>query len=88
MLDHITIPYEIPFRIMLPQNYNDLIVPVAASTSHIAFSSIRMEPTWMALGQAAGTAASLALDNNISMKDLPIDLLQKSLLKQNQVINL
>ena len=54
MLDYITRPYEIPYRIMIPEKIDGLIVPVAASTTHVAFSSIRMEPTWMSLGQAAG----------------------------------
>ena len=43
-------PYQIPYRIMLPRKTDGLIVPVAASTTHVAYSSIRLEPTWMALG--------------------------------------
>ncbi len=46
---------------MIPEKIDGLIVPVAASTTHVAFSSIRMEPTWMCLGQAAGVAAHLAI---------------------------
>ena len=61
MLDYITRPYEIPYRILIPEKIDGLIVPVAASTTHVAFSSIRMEPTWMALGQTAGVAAHLAI---------------------------
>lgn len=79
MLDHITRPYEIPYRIMIPETIDGLIVPVAASTTHVAFSSIRMEPTWMALGQAAGTAAHLALRERLHPRDLPIAPLQQLL---------
>jgi hypothetical protein len=63
MLAHLTRPYPIPYRIMIPESLDGLIVPVAASTTHVAYSSIRMEPTWMALGQAAGTAAHLCIEN-------------------------
>jgi len=87
MLDAITRPYEIPYRIMIPETIDGLIVPVAASTTHVAYSSIRMEPTWMALGQAAGTAAHLALTHNKQPRAVPIDLLQQQLSDDGQVLN-
>lgn len=87
MLDHITRPYEIPYRIMLPKSVDGLIVPVAASTTHVAFSSIRMEPTWMALGQAAGVAAHLAIEHNTPPRRVPIPELQQSLERQGQVLH-
>ena len=86
MLDHITRPYEIPYRVMIPKNIDGLIVPVAASTTHVAFSSIRMEPTWMALGQAAGTAAHLAIEEKVQPRDAPIKPLQATLRKNGQVL--
>ena len=86
MLDHITRPYEIPYRIMIPEEMDGLIVPVAASTSHVAYSSIRMEPTWMALGQAAGVAAHLSVAHNTVPRDAPIADLQRRLVHQGQVI--
>lgn len=86
MLDHITRPYEIPYRIMIPKAVDGLIVPVAASTTHVAFSSIRMEPTWMALGQAAGAAADLAIEHGVAPRNIPVDLLQQTLLTQGQVL--
>jgi len=87
MLDHITRPYEIPYRVMIPKNIDGLIVPVAASTTHVAFSSIRMEPTWMALGQAAGTAARLAIEEKVQPRDVPIKPLQATLRKNGQVLS-
>jgi hypothetical protein len=87
MLDHITRPYEIPYRIMIPETIDGLIVPVAASTTHVAFSSIRMEPTWMALGQAAGTAAHLALERKVSLRNVPIAPLQQLLVAAGQVLH-
>lgn len=86
MLDHITRPYEIPYRIMIPKEIDGIIVPVAASTTHVAFSSIRMEPTWMALGQAAGTAAHLAIERDKLPRKVPITELQELLSQQGQVL--
>jgi hypothetical protein len=86
MLDYITRPYEIPYRILIPEKIDGLIVPVAASTTHVAFSSIRMEPTWMALGQAAGVAAHLAIQNRVEPRTVPNNGLQSLLTSQGQVI--
>ncbi|QDT89094.1 FAD-dependent oxidoreductase [Gimesia algae] len=86
MLDQITRPYEIPYRIMIPQTIDGLIVPVAASTTHVAFSSIRMEPTWMALGQAAGIAAHLAIQAQCAPRNIPINELQQQLARVGQIL--
>ncbi len=86
MLDHITRPYEIPYRIMIPEKIDGLIVPVAASTTHVGYSSIRMEPTWMALGQAAGVAAALAVELEQTPRNVPIKQLQNRLQRQGQVL--
>ena len=86
MLDSVTQPYEIPYRIMIPQSIDGLIVPVAASTTHVAYSSIRMEPTWMALGQAAGTAAHLALADRVQPRSVSVDSLRRKLLADGQVL--
>jgi len=88
MLREITRPYQIPYRIMIPRRVEGLIVPVAASTTHVAYSSIRMEPTWMALGQAAGVAAHVALDRAVEPRSVPIADVQNILRRQNQVLDL
>ena len=55
-------PYGIRFGMLLPkpEEAANLLVPVAASATHVAFSSLRMEPHWMTLGAAAGAAVVLA----------------------------
>ncbi len=79
-------PYQIPYRILLPEKTEGLIVPVAASTTHITFSTVRMEPLWMGIGQAAGTAAHLASKMKIDVNDVPVHLLQKLLIENHQII--
>lgn len=61
-------PYSIAYGSILPKEKecSNLLVPVAMSSSHIAYGSIRMEPVFMILGQSAATAAVLALDNKVS----------------------
>lgn len=88
MLAHLTRPYRIPYGIMIPESRDGLIVPVAASTTHVAYSSIRMEPTWMALGQAAGTAAHLCLTHGCHPRNVPIARLQEELAVQAQVLSI
>jgi hypothetical protein len=86
MLDEFTKPYQIPYRIMVPTQVDGLLVPVAASTTHVAFSTIRLEPTWMAMGQAAGTAAHLAIEGNVQPRNIAVGRLQQLLLEDGQVL--
>lgn len=56
------IPFELPYSMMLPEDgqAGNLLVPVATSSSHVAFGALRLEPTWSILGHAAGAAAAMA----------------------------
>ena len=81
-----TVPYQIPYRVMLPEGIDGLLVPVAVSASHLGYGTIRMEPVWMALGEAAGTAAALALARGVRVRDVPRGALQRELLARGQVI--
>ncbi len=79
-------PYQIPYRMLIPEKIKGLIVPVAASTTHVAYSTVRMEPLWMGLGQVAGTAANLAIQRGCDIGDIPIAVLQNDLLSYNQIL--
>jgi hypothetical protein len=74
--------YGIPFRSMLPLKVNNLIVAGRCiSCTHIALASVRIMPACMAMGEAAGTAAFLAVKNQTPPKEIDIPLLQKELIK-------
>lgn len=57
---HATPPYQIPYGVIIPTKGDNLLVPVAASASHVGFCALRLEPIWMSLGEAAGHAAHFA----------------------------
>lgn len=79
-------PYTVPFGVMVPKDLDNVLTPVPASATHIGFSTIRMEPCWMALGQAAGVAAALAIESQRAMRDLDVTTLQNRLLDQGAVL--
>jgi hypothetical protein len=81
-------PYPISYRAIVPKQAEaeNLLVPVALSSSHIAYGSIRMEPVFMILGQAAGTAAALSLDDDVAVQQLDYAKLRERLLADGQVL--
>jgi hypothetical protein len=81
-------PYQIALGSILPkkEECKNLIVPVAVSSSHIAFGSIRMEPVFMILGQSAGVIAVLALDNGVNIYQLDYKEIKGVLLQVNQIL--
>jgi len=81
-------PYGIDYGALVPKRgeCSNLIVPVCLSASHIAFGSIRMEPVFFALGQAAGTAAALAVRNGVAVQDVPYEALARRLREDGQVL--
>ncbi|NUM52802.1 MAG: FAD-dependent oxidoreductase [Candidatus Hydrogenedentes bacterium] len=86
MLRQYTQAYQIPYRVMIPKGVEGLIVPVPCSATHVAFSSVRLEPTWMSLGQAAGVAAHLAIKKDVTLRAVSIESLQRMLVEQGQVL--
>ncbi|MFA6960792.1 MAG: FAD-dependent oxidoreductase [Opitutaceae bacterium] len=82
-------PYGISYRTLVPQRgaVTNLLVPVCLSASHIAYGSIRMEPVFMVLAQAAAAAAGLAIKHRLSVQDVPYAELRTRLEAGNQILD-
>ena len=79
-------PYPVSYRAIVPRENEcaNLFVPVAVSSSHMAFGSIRMEPVFMLLGQSAATAAAFAIDDRTTVQRVDYTRLRQRLLQDNQ----
>jgi len=82
--------YHIPYRAITPSasECTNLLVPVALSATHVAYCSVRVEPTWMTIGQSAGIAAALAAKAGVTVQALDYAQLRARLLAQHQVLDL
>jgi hypothetical protein len=81
-------PYQIPYRVLLPKRTQatNLFVPVCFSASHVTYSTLRMEPQYMMIGQAAGVAAKMALEKRLSVQGVDTAALRAKLLKLGAVM--
>lgn len=78
---------EIPIRTMLPKGADNLIITGRCiSATHEAAASLRVTPTAMALGEAAGVLAALAAKANVSPRQIDYHLVQAALIKQGQIV--
>lgn len=83
-------PYTISYRALVPKKdqCTNLLVPVCLSSSHVAYGTIRMEPVYMVLGQSAGAAAALAVNEGQPVQDISYAHLKEQLLQAGQIISL
>jgi hypothetical protein len=81
--------YQIPYRALtpMPAECVNLLVPGAASYTHVAFCTLRLESVWMITGQAAGIAAAMAAKDEAEVQKLDVPALQGKLRDQKQVVD-
>ena len=81
--------YQIPYRAITPKaaECTNLLVPGAASFTHVAFCTYRLESVWMMAGHAAGIAAAMAAKTGKEVQQVDVPALQTRLREQKQVID-
>lgn len=81
-------PYPIAYGSLVPkkEQAENLYSTICVSSSHIAYGSIRMEPVFMILGQSAAMAAAIAIDDGLSVQDVPYGKLRERLIQAGQVL--
>ncbi|MCX7522847.1 FAD-dependent oxidoreductase [Microbacterium sp. STN6] len=82
--------YGVPYRSLTPraEQCDNLLVPVCLSASHVAFSSVRMEPQYQMLGHAAGIAAAQAVAASVPVQAVSMERLHERLDATGQVFAL
>jgi FAD dependent oxidoreductase len=78
---------ELPYRMLTPEGLDNVLVAGrCASMTHEGQSAARVSGACFAMGEAAGTAAALALEGNAVPRDIAIDKLQQALKQQGAFI--
>lgn len=79
--------YTIPYRCLVPLEIDNLLVAGRCiSATHEAHGSLRVMPPCFATGQAAGTAAALALETDVVPRKVNVALLRESLTQQGALV--
>lgn len=72
--------YDIPYRVLVPEKIENLLVPGRSSSmTHDAMAATRVMSTVMAMGEAAGTAARVALEDGVKPSEVDVKKVQKAL---------
>jgi hypothetical protein len=81
-------PYRISYSAIIPkaEECTNLLVPVCISASHVAMASIRMEPTYMVMGESAGLAAVQALEEKADVQKINPERYRQALLDAGQTL--
>lgn len=76
-------PFALPYRSLIPAALDGLLVcEKNISVSHIANGATRLQPIVLGIGQAAGMAAALCIEQHCQPRELPVHRLQEALLTE------
>ena len=81
-----TRPAQVPYRIMLPRELDNLLVPVCVSATHVAWGTLRQTPVLMQLGEAVAGAAALAQERGVDVASIDAVELQRRLVEGGHMV--
>ena len=82
--------FEIPASVLLPKRneVTNLLVPVCHAASHVAYSTTRLEPTFMLLGGAAGYFAAFSIiHDRIDVQEVSVREVQQALTRDGVLLH-
>lgn len=87
LLSELTSPGQVPYRCLLPEGLDNLLVPVCLSATHIGWGTIRVEPTWMHIAESAAIACGLSRELGVPPAAVPIAPLQRRLVEKGVMVS-
>lgn len=82
-----TWPSQISLGTILPRGTDNLLVPICVSATHVGFGTIRVEPVWMSISEAAAYLADEAIKRGASPAAVPADDVVQRLAGQRFLIS-
>jgi hypothetical protein len=79
-------PGQISYGCLLPKELDNLLVTGAISSSHIGWGAVRLEPTWMHVGESAAIALALAHKARRAPADVDREALQRELVQRGVML--
>ena len=82
-------PFGIPYGALVSSELDNLMFAGRCiSCEAVAYGSLRVIPTCLAMGQAAGVGAAMAVSENKKPADVSTDAVRKILLEQNAILEM
>ena len=82
-----TRPAQVPYRIVVAQGVDNLLVPVCMSSTHVGWGTLRLEPVFMQVGESCAFAAQIALARGCALIAVPRDELKRRLVSNRVMIS-
>jgi hypothetical protein len=87
LLTEATRPGQVPYRTLLPEQLDNLLVTFCVSASHMGWGTLRVEPTMLHIGEAAGFAVAMAHQAGIPPTNISTAKLQQTLVENGVMLS-
>jgi hypothetical protein len=86
MLSEATRPSQVPYRCLVPLGLENLLVTVCVSATHVGWGTLRVEPVWIQIGEAAGFALAHASAAGVAPANVDVDAVQRRLAEHRAML--